>query len=71
MMLRCNTDIMATGHSTDRRIVGVLGGPVGGRNAASSQSRKPVRVGSAAVTSAPYTGAHAQVSGGTVRVGSG
>jgi len=46
--------MIAIGHSTDRKMVAVLGGPVGGRNAASTQSRQPVRVESAAVTSAPY-----------------
>jgi hypothetical protein len=45
--------MIAIGHSTDRKMVAVLGGPVG-RNAASTQSRQPVRVESAAVTSAPY-----------------
>jgi hypothetical protein len=47
---------MANGHSADRNIVDVVGGPVRGRNAAIIRSRKPVRVESAAVTSAPYTG---------------
>src|ERR1700747_2202909 len=69
-MLRCSTDRMAAGHSADRTTVAVLRGPVRGRNAASSQSRGPVRVESAAVTSAPYTGGTGpEVSGGTVRVG--
>jgi len=47
---------MAAGHNADRNIVAALGALVRGRNAASIQSRKPVRVESAAVTSAPYTG---------------
>jgi hypothetical protein len=47
---------MAAGHNADRNIVAALGALVRGRNAASNQSRKPVRVVSAAVTSAPYTG---------------
>src|ERR1700758_1743084 len=71
MMLRWITDMMAKGHSADRKIVAVPGAPVGGRNAASSRSRKPVRIGTASVTSAPYTGANREVSGGTVRVGRG
>src|ERR1700739_1318294 len=71
-MLRCSTDMMAIGHNTDRNIVAVLGALVRGRNAASTQSRKPVRVESAAVTSAPYTGrTRPQVSGGAVSGGSG
>src|ERR1700742_1886953 len=57
MMLRCSTDMMARGHNTDRNIVAAPGALVGGANAASIRSRRPVRVGSAAVTSAPYTGA--------------
>src|SRR6516165_6234292 len=69
MMLRCSTDMMASGHRADRNIVATLGAPVRGRNAASIQSRKPVRVESASVTSAPYTGANREVSGGTVSVG--
>jgi ribosomal protein L10 len=48
---------MAAGHNADRKIVAALGALVRGRNAASIQSRKPVRVKSASVTSAPYTGA--------------
>src|SRR5690242_5486135 len=74
MMLRCNTDMMATGHSANRSTVGVLSGPVRGPNAARIQSRRPVRVDSAAVTSAPYTGARARrkaASGRAVRVGVG
>src|SRR5947209_6440879 len=55
-MVRCSTDMMATGHNTDRHIVAVLGGPLRGRKAARIQSPRPVRVESAAVTSAPYTG---------------
>jgi len=47
--------MMATGHNADRNIVAVLGGPVRGPKVASTRSRK-VRVESAAVTSAPYTG---------------
>src|SRR5207302_3870809 len=70
-MLRCNTDMMANGHNADRTIVAVLGAPVRGRNAASSQSRRPVRVESAAVTSAPYTAGRPRNSGGTVGVGPG
>src|ERR1700756_3479312 len=71
-MLRCSTDMMAIGHNTDRNIVAVFGALVRGRNAASIESRKPVRVESAAVTSAPYTGGTGpQVSGGAVGVGSG
>src|SRR6516165_611363 len=68
-MLRWSTDMMAAGHSTDRNTIAVLGGMVRGRNAASIQSRKPVRIESASVTSAPYTGASSEVSGGTVSVG--
>src|ERR1700758_2667357 len=72
MTLRCSTERMAAGHNADRNIVAVLGALVRGRNAASIQSRKPVRVGSAAVTSAPYTGGtRRQVSGGAVGIGSG
>ena len=55
-MLRCSTERMASGHNTDRNTVAVLGALVRGRNAAIIQSRKPVRVESAGVTSAPYTG---------------
>src|SRR4051794_12509153 len=69
-MLRCNTDRMATGHSTARRMDAVLWGP--GRNAACTDSRRPLLVESAAVTSAPYTGGKAaEPSGGTVSVGPG
>src|SRR5271166_6573506 len=59
-MLRCSTDMMATGHSADRNIVAALGALVRGRNAARTQSRRPVRVESAAVTSARYTGGSAR-----------
>jgi hypothetical protein len=47
--------MMAIGHNAERNMVAALGALVRGRNAASIQSRKAVRVESASVTSAPYT----------------
>ncbi|GAA4532999.1 hypothetical protein GCM10023161_03150 [Mycobacterium paraffinicum] len=57
MMLRCSTDMIARGHNADRTMVAALGGPLRGRKAARTQPREPARLDSAAVTSAPYTGA--------------
>ncbi|BBY32064.1 hypothetical protein MMIN_01250 [Mycolicibacter minnesotensis] len=55
-MARWINDMIATGHSTERRTVAVLGGDVGGRNAASRAVPARCIKESAAVTSEPYPG---------------